>query len=119
MAQKFKYAGSFDFFSTFQGHDEHISMIFAQNFDGFKTVVGKLLMHVTNHSIAKEFKLPIYGERWWKKENVVTEFVNQFLIPKKKNPNWSQGMPHSCVRKEWNTALLIIHRYITSKGLFH
>jgi hypothetical protein len=41
MAQKFKDVGWFDFFSTFQGHDEHISMVFAQNFDGFESVVGK------------------------------------------------------------------------------
>jgi hypothetical protein len=53
MAHKFKDAGWFDFFSTFQGHDEHISMTFAQNFDGFESVVGKLLMHVTEHSILK------------------------------------------------------------------
>jgi hypothetical protein len=42
----------------------------------------------------------VYGERWWKKENVVMEFVNQFLIPEKKNPNWSKGIPHDWVRKE-------------------
>jgi hypothetical protein len=118
MAQKFKDAGWFDFFSTFQGHDEHISMTFAHNFDGFESVVGKLLMHVTEHSIAKACKLPVYGERWWKKENLVMEFVNQFLIPEKKNPNWSQGIPHSWVRKEWHTAMLIIHRYITCEGIF-
>jgi hypothetical protein len=118
MAQKFKYAGWFDFFSTFQGHDENISMIFAHNFDGFETVVGKLLMHVTKHSIEKACKLPVYGERWWKKENLVMEFVNQFFIPEKKNPNWSQGIPHSWVRKEWHTTMLIIHRYITCEGHF-
>jgi hypothetical protein len=116
MAQKFKDAGWFDFFSTFQGHDEQISMVFAHNFDGFESVVGKLLMHVTEHSIAKACRFPVYGERWWKKENVVMEFVNQFLIPEKKNPNWSKGIPHSWVRKEWHTALLIIHRYITCEG---
>jgi hypothetical protein len=47
MAQKFKDTGWFDFFSTFQGHDEKILMAFAHNFDGFEYVVGKLLMHVT------------------------------------------------------------------------
>jgi hypothetical protein len=81
MAHKFKYARSFDFFSTFQGHDEQIYMIFAHNFDGFETLVGKLFMHVTKHSIAKACKLLVYGERWWKKEHLVMEFVNQFLIP--------------------------------------
>jgi len=68
MAQKFKDASWFDFFSTFQVHDEQISMIFAHNFDGFKIVVGKLLRHCTEHSIEKTCKLPVYRERWWKKE---------------------------------------------------
>jgi hypothetical protein len=58
-------------------------------------VVGKLLMHVTEHSIAKDYRLPIYGERWWKKENVVKEFVNQFLVLEKKNPNWIKAIPHN------------------------
>jgi hypothetical protein len=53
MAQRFKDAGWFDFFTTFQGHDEHVSMIFARNFDGFEVVIGKLLMMVTEHSMPK------------------------------------------------------------------
>jgi hypothetical protein len=91
-------------------------MVFAKNFDGFKFVVGKLLMHVTEDFIAKACRFPLYGERWWKKENVVMEFVNQFLIPKKKHPNWSKGITYSWVRKEWHTSLLIICRYITCEG---
>jgi hypothetical protein len=62
MAQKFEDAGWFDFFSTFQGHEEQISMTFAHNFDGFEYVVGKLLMHVTKNSIAKACRLPVYEE---------------------------------------------------------
>jgi hypothetical protein len=46
------------------------------------------------------------------------EFLNQFLIPEKQNPNSRQGIPHSWVRKEWHTALLIIHMYITCEGRF-
>ena len=87
MAQRFKDAGWFDFFTTFQGHDEHILMVFTQNFDGFEAIVGKLLMLVTEHLIAKACRLPVYRERWWKKENVVMEFVNRFLIPEKQSPN--------------------------------
>ena len=64
MAQNFKDAGWFNFFSTFQGHDEHISIIFSHNFDVFETVVGTILMHMTEHSIAKACRLPVYGERW-------------------------------------------------------
>jgi hypothetical protein len=68
-------------------------------FDGFETVVGKLLIHVTKHSITKTCRLPVYGERWWKKETLVMEFVNHFFIPERQNPNWSQGIPHNWVRK--------------------
>jgi hypothetical protein len=91
---------------------------FAQNFDGFGSVVGKLLMHVTEHSISKACILLVYGEIWWKKENVVMEFVNQFLILEKQNTNWNKGIPHNWIRKESHTALLIIHRYITCEGRF-
>jgi hypothetical protein len=70
-------------------------MVFAQNFDGFKVVIGKFLMLVTEKSIAKAFILAVRGERWWKKEHVVMEFVNQFLLPDKKNPCWKKGVPHS------------------------
>jgi len=62
-------------------------------------MVGNLMMHVTKNSIAKACRLPVYGERWLKKENVVMEFVNHFLIPENKKPNWSKGIPHNSVRK--------------------
>jgi hypothetical protein len=93
-------------------------MVFAHNFDGFEAIVGKLLMLVTEHSMSKSCRLPVGRERWWKKENVVMDFVNQFLIPEKQNPNWKKGIPHSWVKKEWHTALLIIHKYITCEGRF-
>jgi hypothetical protein len=83
MEQRFKYVGWFDFFTTLQGHDEQISMVFTQNFDGFEAIVGKLLMLVTEHSIAKSCRFPVGEERWWKKENMVMEFLNEFLIPEK------------------------------------
>jgi hypothetical protein len=95
MEQRFKDASWFEFFTTFQGHDEQVSMIFAQNFDGFKVVIGNLLMMVTEQSISKACKLSIGGERWCKKEHVVMEFMNKLLLPDKQNPNWKKGVPHN------------------------
>jgi hypothetical protein len=86
MAHKFKDASWFEFLSTFQGLDEHISMTFAHSFDGFKSVACKLLMHVIEHSIAKACRLPMYGKRWWKKENVVMEFVKSVFNYRKEKP---------------------------------
>jgi hypothetical protein len=118
MAQRFKDAGWFDFFATFKGHQEHVSMVFAQNFDGFKVVIDKLLMLVIKQSITKSCRLEVGGEQWWKKEHVVMEFVNQFLLPDKQNPDWKKGVPYSWIRQEWHNALIIIHRYITCEGRF-
>ena len=62
-------------------------MAFAQNFDGYEVEIRKLLMLVTEQTISKAYRLVVEGERWWKKEHVVTEFINQFLLPDKQNPD--------------------------------
>jgi hypothetical protein len=71
MAQIFRDVGWFEFLTTFQGHEEQVSLAFAQNFDGYKVEIGKLLMLVTEQTIAKDCRLVVRGERWWKKEHVV------------------------------------------------
>jgi hypothetical protein len=73
-------------------------MEFAQNIDGYEVEIRKLLMLVTEQTIAKAFRLVVGGERWCKKEHVVIEFVNQFLLPDKQNLNWRKGVPHSWIR---------------------
>jgi hypothetical protein len=57
-------------------------------------------MLVTEQTIAKAFRLVVGAEIWWKKEHVVTEFVNQFLLPKKQNLDWRRGIPRNWVRPE-------------------
>jgi len=56
----FKYAGWYKFFSTFQGYHEQISMIFMKTFVGFDTMVGKFMIHVTEHSIGTTCRLSVY-----------------------------------------------------------
>jgi hypothetical protein len=75
-------------------------MMFAQNFYGFETVVGKFLIHLKKRSIGTTCRLSIYGERWWKKEMFPIEIINQFLLPKYQSPNWSQGISQKWLNKE-------------------
>ena len=93
-------------------------MEFALNFDGHKVEIGKMLMLVTEQTIAKSCRLMVGGERWWKKEHVVTEFVNQFLLPDKQNPDWRRGIPRSRVRPKWHIALVVIHRHHLRRKVF-
>jgi hypothetical protein len=37
----------FDFICAFNGHNTKITMIFAQNFDGFQTHIGDITIHIT------------------------------------------------------------------------
>jgi hypothetical protein len=85
--QKFVDAGWFDFYCNFQGYHEEVSMLFTQNFDGFKTWVGDVLIYVTKHSIRKACHLPMHGERWWKKGELFANLCKQFLVPKHYDPD--------------------------------
>jgi hypothetical protein len=76
-------------------------------------------MLVTEQSIAKACRLVVGGERWWKKEHVVTEFVNQFLLPDKQNLDWRKGVPHSWIRQEWHTALIICEGRFSLIYIYH
>jgi hypothetical protein len=100
------------------GYHERISLMFSQNFDGFTTMVGKFLIHVTKHSIEKTCRLSMYVYICWKKEEMHMQFVNHVLLLEHQYHNWSQGIPQSWLKKEWKTTLMVIHRYITCEGCF-
>jgi hypothetical protein len=82
------------------------------------TVLEQLRIGGSSRVVTEACRLVVGGERWWKKEHMVTEFVNQFLLPDKQNPDWRRGIPRNWVRPEWHTALVVIHRYITCEGRF-
>jgi hypothetical protein len=46
MAQRFRDVGWFEFLTTFQGYDQHVSMEFSPNFDGHEVEIEKMLMLV-------------------------------------------------------------------------
>jgi hypothetical protein len=62
-------------------------MFFTQNFDGYETIIGNVLISVNEYSIAAAYKLSLYGQRWWKKDKLPVDLANHFLVPKHQNPN--------------------------------
>jgi len=83
--EKFIQGEWFKFCSTFQGHHEEISMLFAKNIDGFQTHVGYVIIHVIEHSLAINCHLHVKGESWWKKRRLPTDLCNQFLVAEHQN----------------------------------
>jgi hypothetical protein len=82
-------------------HHEQISMLFAKNLDGFQTQVGKVLIHVIEHSIGATCHLPIQGEIWWKKSKLSAHMCNQFLVLEHHDLDWSQGILKKWLKEEW------------------
>jgi hypothetical protein len=62
----FLHVGWGPFLSSFQGHDDCLSMQFAVGFDGRIAHVGSLNFAVTEESIVAATKIPRMGDRWFK-----------------------------------------------------
>jgi hypothetical protein len=64
MAQIFRDTRWFEFLTIFQGYDEQVSMEFALKFNGHEVEINKILMLVTEQTIAKACRLVVGGEIW-------------------------------------------------------
>jgi hypothetical protein len=116
--EKFVQVEWYDFCNTFQGHHAEVAMTFKNNFDGFQTQIGDLIIQVSEHSISSAFKLPISGERWFKKKEVPTDLCNKFLVADHQDPEWSKGIPNTWLKEEWKNTLPVVQKYITCEGRF-
>jgi hypothetical protein len=83
----FKNAGWYEFVTTFQGNNEKISMLFKQNFDGYETLIDNVLISITEYYIPSTYKLYLYGQKWWKKNKLLVDLANHFMVPKHQKPN--------------------------------
>jgi hypothetical protein len=45
-------------------------------------------------------------------------YVNQFLKPEHRDPNWDKGIPRDWIVDEWMEALLMLKRFITYEGRY-
>ena len=53
----------YQFFHEFQGHDDEITLKFAQGFDGKVMHIGNFVMVISEKTIARAIGLPHHGER--------------------------------------------------------
>jgi len=93
-------------------------MTFKNNFDGFQTQIGDLIIQVSEHSISLALKLPISGERRFKKKEVPTDLCNKFLVADHQDPKWSKGIPNTWLKEEWKYTLPVVQKYISCEGRF-
>ena len=55
--------GWFQFFNHFNGHDDDVSLQFANSFDGNQAQIGDLTLVVSDQTISRATGLPMEGEK--------------------------------------------------------
>ena len=60
----------YQFFQKFQGHDDNITLKFAQGFDGKIVHICNFVMAVSEKTVARVNGFPCHGENWFKNKPI-------------------------------------------------
>lgn len=107
-AEMFSNADWLTFCITLKGYHPQIVAAFIQTFDGFEARVAKLTIRVSEDIIASIFHLPLDGERWFKKDKIDEQNLNQFLKEGNPKPNWSTGLSAKHLKDDWKTVMIAV-----------
>ena len=107
------------FFEKFDGHNDHVSLVFAETFDGEKVVVGNLHFRLSEDILAQIIGLPQQGERFFKTKQFKEKAWIPFLCRSRAGSvNWKKGIPRSWLVHPWDEIVYVIQKFITCEGRF-
>ena len=118
IAEVFSNANWLTFCLTLKGYHPQIAAVFVQTFNGYEAQVAELTVRVSEDIISSIFKLPLDGERWFKKDKVDEQAINQFLQQDNPKPNWSTGLSAKHLEDHWKTVMIAVREYITCEGRY-
>ena len=107
------------FFEKFDGHNNHVSLAFAETFDGERVIVGNLNFRLSEDILAQIIGLPQQGERFFKTKQFKEKAWIPFLCRSRAGSvNWKKGIPRSWLVHPWDEVVYIIQKFITCEGRF-
>lgn len=83
----FKRGGWYEYCCGLLGHHVEVSKAFTRSFDGEKAEFKSLTLIVTEQSIAEATRMPIEGDKWFKRVLLTPSDFNYLLVSHHKNPN--------------------------------
>ena len=110
--------GWIQFLDKFNGYDDEISSMFAQEFREKQVKIGDLILEVYEKTIVVATGLPMIGDHWFKKENVARAQINRILEPKYHAIQLGKGFPRHFLKDDWKQVLIILQKYITREGRY-
>jgi hypothetical protein len=114
----FEQAGWLAFLEQFQGSDHDLVLEFAHNFNGRQTTVRRLTLIVSEESMSKITKLPLQGEKWYKKFKIALENWAQFLKIPSPLPDLRRGIPREALCSPWDEVVFHLQKFITCEGRY-
>ena len=107
------------FFEKFDGHNDNVSLAFADSFDGERATVGNLNFRLSEDILAQIVGLPQQGERFFKTKQFKEKAWIPFLCRSREGAvNWKKGIPRSWLIHPSDEIVYIIQRFITCEGRF-
>ena len=89
------------FFDNFNGHDVEITHRFALYFNGEIAQIGDLQLTLSEDFILEEAKLPLVGERWFKKGMMNRDEWKTFMLPLPEYFNEQFGFSVRFLKPRW------------------
>ena len=107
------------FFEKFDGHNDNVSLVFAESFDGERATLGDLNFILSKDILAQIIGLPQQGERFFKTKQFKEKAWIPFLCRSRVGSvNWKKGIPRSWLVHPWDEVVYIIQKFTTCEGRF-
>ena len=105
------------FFEKFDGNNEHVSLDFAETFDGEGVIVGNLHFRLSEGILAQIIGLSHQGEIFFKTKKFKEKAWIPFLCRSRAGSvNWKKGIPRSWLVHPWDEIVYVIQKFITCEG---
>lgn len=102
----------------FKGYHEGVSLAFAQTYDEESVQCGDMKLTISEATIAEAIGSPSSGEKYFKGVIIDRKLCQKFLRSEHQDPDWTKGIPRSCIKEEYWTMLISLQRFLTCEGKY-
>jgi hypothetical protein len=93
-------------------------LFFSQTYDGESVQFGEMKLTILEATIAEATGLPSSGEKYFKGVIVDRKLCQKFLRPEHQDPDWTKGIPRSCIKEEYWMMLISLQIFLTCEGRY-
>ena len=93
-----------------------MALRFARSFRNGRVKIGPLKFKVTEEFITAVIGLENTSEQWFKNQKIERKGWRHFVVDKKMEVDWKEGVPHSALLRQWKDLIFILQNFVTCEG---